>query len=205
MYTFLKCRTHKAKVKQGSAQNRNGEASFYCKDTQRQTRRHKDKPEGTKTNQKAQRQTRRHKDKPEGTKTNQKAQRQTRRHKDKPEGTKKAQRQTKRHKDKGTKTNQKAQRQTKRHKDKDTTFFTIVKSVIGSDQNIDELGMIIGEDLTLGSDDEKAISKALDFVFPNASRYLFTKYLRENIIKYLTDKVGVSKTDCSTFFLAQMV
>lgn len=31
-------------------------------------------------------------------------------------------------------------------------FFSIVKSVIGSDQNIDELGMIIGEDLILGSE-----------------------------------------------------
>lgn len=78
-------------------------------------------------------------------------------------------------------------------------FFSIVKCVIGSDQNIDELGMIVGEDLILGSDDEKAISKALDIVFPNASRYLCTKHLRENIIKYLTDKIGVSKTDRSTF------
>ena len=68
--------------------------------------------------------------------------------------------------------------------------------------------MIIGEDLIHGSDDEKVISKALDVVFPNASRYLCTKHLCDNIIRYLTDKVDVSKTDRSTiylFCLAQMV
>ncbi|KAL3859058.1 hypothetical protein ACJMK2_009294 [Sinanodonta woodiana] len=47
--------------------------------------------------------------------------------------------------------------------------------------------------MEFGSDDEKAITKAIDHVFPSATRYLCTKHLKDNVRHYLQNKIGIVK------------
>ena len=54
---------------------------------------------------------------------------------------------------------------------------------------------ILAADIRIGSDDEKALVKAMESLFPNATRYLCTKHLKDNISRYLQDKVGANTTD----------
>ena len=52
--------------------------------------------------------------------------------------------------------------------------------------------------MELGSDDEKALTKAIEHVFPSARRYLCTKHLKDNIKFYLQNKVGIDKVERDT-------
>jgi hypothetical protein len=45
--------------------------------------------------------------------------------------------------------------------------------------------------LRLGSDEEFAMRKAMHFAFPKAERLVCTRHMKENVTRYLTDKVGV--------------
>ncbi|KAL3858648.1 hypothetical protein ACJMK2_008911 [Sinanodonta woodiana] len=47
--------------------------------------------------------------------------------------------------------------------------------------------------MEFGSDDEKAITKAIEHVFPSATRYLCTKHLNDNVRHYLQNKIGIVK------------
>jgi len=47
--------------------------------------------------------------------------------------------------------------------------------------------------MEFGSDDEKGITKAIEHVFPLATRYLCTKHLKDNVRHYLQNKIGVEK------------
>jgi hypothetical protein len=50
--------------------------------------------------------------------------------------------------------------------------------------------------IEFGSDDERAITKAIENSFPNAKRRLCTKHLKDNVIKhYLQNRVGVNTTE----------
>ena len=49
--------------------------------------------------------------------------------------------------------------------------------------------------MEFGSDDEKALTKADDHMFPQAKHYLCTKHLKDNIRNYCQNKVGMSKKD----------
>lgn len=50
-------------------------------------------------------------------------------------------------------------------------------------------------EINIGSDDEAALVKAIKDVFPNATRYLCTKHLRDNVARYLQDTVGATTSD----------
>ncbi|KAL3873324.1 hypothetical protein ACJMK2_036456 [Sinanodonta woodiana] len=58
--------------------------------------------------------------------------------------------------------------------------------------------MRISENTKLVSDDEKALTKAIEHVFPSARRYLCTKHLKDNIKFYLQNKVGLDKVERNT-------
>lgn len=56
--------------------------------------------------------------------------------------------------------------------------------------NGDELG-----DIIIGSDDEQALVKAIDSLFPTAQRIFCTKHMKDNVTRYLTDKEGATISD----------
>ena len=49
--------------------------------------------------------------------------------------------------------------------------------------------------MEFGSDDKKALTKAIDHVFPQVKRYLCTKHLKDNLKNYCQNKVGMPKKD----------
>ena len=63
------------------------------------------------------------------------------------------------------------------------------------DSEIGDVELRISDKMEFGSDDEKALTKAIEHVFPNSTRYLCTKHLKDNIKHYCQNKVGMTKTD----------
>ena len=62
------------------------------------------------------------------------------------------------------------------------TFFSHVKARIQETvKNID---------LRIGSDDESGLTKALDSVFPEATRLLCIKHMKDNVSEYLKNSLG---------------
>ncbi|CAC5399028.1 unnamed protein product [Mytilus coruscus] len=53
------------------------------------------------------------------------------------------------------------------------------------------LELRIPEELVFGSDNEKALTKAITDAFPKSTRLLCTKHLKDNLKHYLQNKVGV--------------
>ena len=51
------------------------------------------------------------------------------------------------------------------------------------------------QNIIIGSDDEKALRKAIKQAFPNATQLLCTRHLRNNVLRYLTDKVPTARND----------
>ena len=45
--------------------------------------------------------------------------------------------------------------------------------------------------MNIGSDDKKTLVKAIELCFANAVKYLCTKHLKDNVSRYLQDKVGM--------------
>ena len=73
------------------------------------------------------------------------------------------------------------------------TFLEHVSTEL--DSEIDSIELRISDHIEFGSDDEKALTKADDHMFPQAKRYLCTKHLKDNIKNYCQNKVGMSKKD----------
>ena len=73
------------------------------------------------------------------------------------------------------------------------TFLEHVSTEV--DNDIDEIEVRISEQMEFGSDDEKALTKAIEHVFPLSERYFCTKHLKDNIKHYCQNKVGMPKTD----------
>ena len=55
--------------------------------------------------------------------------------------------------------------------------------------------MRISENMEFGTDDEKALTKAIEHVFPSATRYLCTKHLKDNVKHYMQNKIGISTSE----------
>ncbi|KAK3082787.1 hypothetical protein FSP39_005298 [Pinctada imbricata] len=72
-------------------------------------------------------------------------------------------------------------------------FFSHLKAKLSIDLN--RIDLAIPGFFEFGSDDEKALVKALDSCFPNAQRALCTKHLKDNVTCYLRDKAGVTRED----------
>ena len=53
--------------------------------------------------------------------------------------------------------------------------------------------LLIGDKIAAGSDEEKAITKALAVAFPNPLRFLCRRPLRQNVTKHLENKVGATR------------
>ena len=71
------------------------------------------------------------------------------------------------------------------------TYKTFLKHVETElSQNVESLEIRLPD-----TDDEKALTKAIEHVFPNATRYLCTKHLKDNVKHYLQNKVGVERKE----------
>ena len=76
------------------------------------------------------------------------------------------------------------------------TYKTFLKHVETElSQNVESLEIRLPENMEIGTDDEKALTKAIEHVFPNATRYLCTKHLKDNVKHYLQNKVGVERKE----------
>ena len=73
------------------------------------------------------------------------------------------------------------------------TFLEHIATELDSD--IDSLELRVSEQMEFGTDDERALTKAIEHVFPSATRYLCTKHLKDNVKHYLMNKVGIEKRD----------
>jgi hypothetical protein len=67
------------------------------------------------------------------------------------------------------------------------TFFSHVKARIDVD--------IKTFDIRFGSDDEGGLTKAIDSVFPNSSRLLCTKHIKDNVIDHSKNKLSMTKDE----------
>ena len=71
------------------------------------------------------------------------------------------------------------------------TFLEHIKTELESDIGAVELRL--PEHIEFGTDDEKALTKAIDHVFPSATRVLCTKHMKDNVKHYLQNKVGMEQ------------
>ena len=74
-------------------------------------------------------------------------------------------------------------------------FFSHVRAILRDKIGATELK--VGEGFNIGSDDEKAMTKALDTCFRESERYLCTKHMKDNLIHFLIQKeeIDEKKTD----------
>ena len=71
------------------------------------------------------------------------------------------------------------------------TFLEHIKTELESDIGAVELRL--PEHIEFRTDDEKALTKANDHVFPSATRVLCTKHMKDNVKHYLQNKVGMEQ------------
>ena len=69
-------------------------------------------------------------------------------------------------------------------------YFTHLASVI--DTNISETLLSVN-DIVVGSDEEKALVKAIKSSFPNSELTLCTRHLNENMSRHMRNKVGMNE------------
>ena len=53
----------------------------------------------------------------------------------------------------------------------------------------------VSEVMEFGSDDEKALTKAIDHSFPGSQRILCTRHLKDNLSRYMSDKAGIRRSE----------
>ena len=71
------------------------------------------------------------------------------------------------------------------------SFLEHIKTELESD--IEAVELRLPESIEFGTDDEKALTKAIDNVFPSSVRVLCTKHLKDNVKHYLQNRVGMEQ------------
>ena len=71
------------------------------------------------------------------------------------------------------------------------SFLEHIKTELESD--IEAVELRLPESIEFGTDDEKALTKAIDNVFPSSIRVLCTKHLKDNVKHYLQNRVGMEQ------------
>ena len=71
------------------------------------------------------------------------------------------------------------------------TFFSSVKATLCQKYNIQAIEISVGKKLVFGSDEEQALTKSIESVFPSSLRTLCTKHLKENVVNYMKNDAGV--------------
>ena len=84
-------------------------------------------------------------------------------------------------------------------------FFTHLASVLGTEI---ESSLLSTNDMVIGTDEEKALVKALKSSFPESKLTLCTRHLGENFKRHLKNKVGMNEKNTKKLwmtFLEKMV
>jgi transposase-like protein len=63
------------------------------------------------------------------------------------------------------------------------------------DTDIGSVEVRFSKEVEIGSDDEKALTKAIEHTFSNASRLLCTKHLKDNVKHHLQTKIGMDRKE----------
>ena len=71
------------------------------------------------------------------------------------------------------------------------TFFSSVKATLCKSFDVQGIEVSIGKNIVFGSDEEQALTKAIESVFPSSLRTLCNKHLKENVIAYMANEAGV--------------
>ena len=74
-------------------------------------------------------------------------------------------------------------------------FFSTIKASLCSSDIINKFELNLNCDILIGSDEEKALTKAIDSVFPSSIRFLCTKHLKDGTSAYHQKEVGVPQKD----------
>jgi hypothetical protein len=76
------------------------------------------------------------------------------------------------------------------------SFFSTVKASLCKKTDIQKMEISTNKDIVFGSDEEKALTSAIESVFPSAIRTLCTKHLKDNVLAYMQNKAGVKQKVC---------
>lgn len=71
------------------------------------------------------------------------------------------------------------------------SFLEFIKTEL--DCEVEAVELRLSETIEFGTDDEKALTKAIDHVFPSSKRLLCTKHLKDNVKHYLQNNVGMER------------
>ena len=74
-------------------------------------------------------------------------------------------------------------------------FFSAIKSTLCHQQGVNSIEIRIPKNLVFGSDEEKALAKAIQSVFPSSTRTLCTKNLKDNVLVYMKNEALVPQKD----------
>ena len=75
------------------------------------------------------------------------------------------------------------------------TFFSAIKSTLCHQHGVNSIEIRIPKNLVFGSDEEKALTKAIVSVFPSPTRTLCTKHLKDNVLSYMKNEALVPEKD----------
>ena len=73
------------------------------------------------------------------------------------------------------------------------TFFSTVKASLCKKHNVQNIELSTSKEMVFGSDEEQALTSAIESVFPSSTRTLCTKHLKDNVLAYMQNKAGVTQ------------
>lgn len=74
-------------------------------------------------------------------------------------------------------------------------FFSSIKATLCRKHKIHGIEVSLGKNLIFGSDEEQALTKAIESVFASSVRTLCTKHLKDNVLAYMQNEAGVPQKD----------
>ena len=83
-------------------------------------------------------------------------------------------------------------------------LFSTLKASLRTRNTIESFELRLGNDNCIDSDEELALTNAIDSNFPASTRFLCTKHLKDGTMAYMQTKVGVPQKDrnkmCKSIF-----
>ena len=74
-------------------------------------------------------------------------------------------------------------------------FFSTIKASLCCEHAVESFEVRLEKYMHIGSDEELALTKDIDFNFPASIRFLCTKHLRDGTLAHLETKVGVPQKE----------
>ena len=84
------------------------------------------------------------------------------------------------------------------HKDASYRTYRSFFAHIAAELELPMIGMLdirLSKEMVIGSDNEKALTKAIENTFPEATRLLCTKHLKDNIRHYMRDNASIVRSE----------